>query len=105
MIGSYVVDFVCLAARLVIEIDGATHEDVDRDTRRTIDLMRAGYRVVRFWNGYVYERESQILDMILDALRDSDLPASEKERLERQRLFPTPLKTLTPTLSPDGERV
>ena len=91
VIGGHVVDFVCIAARLVIEIDGATHENVEADAIRTADIHRAGYTVIRFWNAYVYDRESAIIDMILDALRLSALPQSEKDRLDRQRMFPTPL--------------
>jgi len=91
VIGGHIVDFVCLAARLVIEIDGATHEDVRADAIRTAEIERAGYTVIRFWNGYVYDRESAIIDMILDALRLSALPQSEKDGLDRQRMFPTPL--------------
>ena len=91
VIGGHVVDFVCLAARLVIEIDGATHEDVEADAIRTADIERAGYTVIRFWNAYVYDRESAITDVILDALRLSALPQSEKDRLDRERMFPTPL--------------
>ena len=91
VIGGHIVDFVCLTARLVIEIDGATHEDVEADAIRTSEIERAGYTVIRFWNAYVYGRESAITDMILDALRLSALPQSEKDRLDRQRMFPTPL--------------
>jgi very-short-patch-repair endonuclease len=96
VLGRYVVDFVCLSARLVIEIDGDAHENPESDARRTADLEQMGYRVIRFWNSYVYDSESAILDMILDALRSSDLLQREKERLDREGLFPTPL---TPTLS------
>lgn len=58
---------------------------------RTAEIERAGYTVIRFWNAYAYGRESAITDMILDALRLSALPQSEKDRLDRQRMFPTPL--------------
>jgi very-short-patch-repair endonuclease len=46
-IGPYFVDFACVSARLVIEIDGEAHGD-KRDDRRTAWLERAGYRVLRF---------------------------------------------------------
>ena len=44
VIGNYVADFVCLSARLVIEIDGDTHDEEAqvRDARRTEDIERAG---------------------------------------------------------------
>ena len=96
VIGGHIVDFVCLAARLVIEIDGATHEDVEADAIRTAAIERAGYTVIRFWNSYACDRESAMADMILDALRRSALPKSEKDRLERERLFPTPQRSPSP---------
>jgi very-short-patch-repair endonuclease len=96
VLGKYIVDFVCLSARLVIEIDGDTHDDPEADARRTSALEEMGYRVIRFWNSYIYDPESAAADMILDALRSSALPQAEKERLDREGLIPTPL---TPALS------
>ena len=87
VLGNYIADFVCLPARLVIEIDGDSHEHPESDAKRTADIERAGYRVIRFWNSYVYDHETAIADMILEALRESALPASEKARLERERYF------------------
>jgi very-short-patch-repair endonuclease len=101
VIGPYIADFVCLTARLVIEIDGDSHEDPEADARRTVVLEAMGYKVIPFRNSYVYDRESHILDMILDALRDSALPSGELARLDVEGLLPT---ALTPTLSPGGER-
>jgi very-short-patch-repair endonuclease len=52
-LGPYIVDFVCLRARLVVEVDGESHLDVAEivyDTRRTAFLEREGYRVIRCWN-------------------------------------------------------
>ena len=91
VIGNRVVDFVCLSARLVIEIDGDTHDDPEADARRTAELEHAGYRVIRFWNSYVYDPESRVMDMVLDALQESALPAAEKVRLDREGLLPTPI--------------
>ena len=89
VIGKYVADFVCLSARLVIEIDGDTHDEDTRikDAKRTEDLEAAGYRVIRFWNNYVLsDRDGGVADAIFEALR---LPTS---------------RALTLTLSPEGER-
>jgi 5-methyltetrahydrofolate--homocysteine methyltransferase len=50
-IGEYVVDFVCLAAGLVIELDGASHDhevQFDYDERRQSWLESQGYKVLRF---------------------------------------------------------
>jgi very-short-patch-repair endonuclease len=52
-IGPYVVDFACVAARLVIELDGGSHdreEQVAFDVERTAFLERAGWRVLRLRN-------------------------------------------------------
>jgi very-short-patch-repair endonuclease len=49
-IGRYIVDFVSLNAKLIIEVDGATHsadEEQARDNDRTQDLERLGFHVVR----------------------------------------------------------
>ena len=49
----YEVDFYCAALRLVVEIDGAVHDDAERaerDARRTTILARRGVRGVRLEN-------------------------------------------------------
>jgi very-short-patch-repair endonuclease len=46
-IGRYVVDFVCLSERLIVEIDGPTHDfTVDADGRRALWLRSQGYRLI-----------------------------------------------------------
>ena len=67
-IGPYVVDFVCLDASLVVEVDGATHEDPARDERRDRDLATRGFRTIRVWNSDVYENLDGVIDMILNRL-------------------------------------
>ena len=50
-IGPYVVDFACLSAKLLIEIDGPSHTGTNtaaRDVIRTAWLQSEGYRVLRF---------------------------------------------------------
>ena len=54
-IGPYVVDFVCLSHKLVIELDGGHHaEQLDYDNQRTEYLKNFGFRVIRFWNTDVF---------------------------------------------------
>ena len=66
-IGSYVADFACIAAKLVIEIDGNTHGS---DTEQKHDAVRDGYmrklgwRMLRLTNRDVYDRLDDILDVI-----------------------------------------
>jgi very-short-patch-repair endonuclease len=68
-IGPYVVDFVCLEARLVIEVDGPTHNKPARDQRRDRDLARRGFETLRFWNSDVYENVEGVIETILHRLR------------------------------------
>jgi very-short-patch-repair endonuclease len=67
-IGRYVVDFVCLEAKLVIEVDGPTHEDRQRDERRDRDLASRGYSTLRFWNTDLYENIDGVIELILNQL-------------------------------------
>jgi very-short-patch-repair endonuclease len=54
-IGEYIVDFYCPAARLVVELDGSSHDDgtaFDYGQRRQAWLESQGYRVLRFRADY-----------------------------------------------------
>ncbi|HMJ40436.1 MAG TPA: DUF559 domain-containing protein, partial [Verrucomicrobiae bacterium] len=70
-IGGYIVDFVCLAERLVVEIDGGQHtEEANEvlDALRTRSLQDMGYRVLRFWNASVLSETGSVMETIFDAL-------------------------------------
>ena len=55
-IGPYVVDFCCRQLKLIVELDGMSHEDSgDRDETRRRWLQEQGYRVVRVTNWDVNE--------------------------------------------------
>ena len=74
-IGPYVVDFACLAAHLVIEVDGGQHAlSVERDKERTTWLEARGYKVVRFWNNEVLGNPDGVLQTILSALENQTPP-------------------------------
>ena len=69
VIGSYIVDFVFLEDRLVVELDGGQHaEQVDRDARRTAWLEMKGFRVLRFWNHEVLANLEGVLEVIRQVL-------------------------------------
>ena len=94
VIGNYIADFVCLPARLVIEVDGDTHgSDAAqlRDAKRTEEVERAGYRVIRFWNDDVLnDTDDGVAETILAELMMSALPPAEKERLKSYIYAPLP---------------
>ena len=71
VIGRFIADFYCAQARLVIEIDGASHTEPDQaayDAQRTAWLEAQGYRVVRFWNTEVLKDEEAVIGRIAAAL-------------------------------------
>ena len=68
-LGPYVADFVCLRARLIVEIDGSQHDEHLLDElERTRYLARMGFRVIRFWNNEVLQQTESVLEGILEAL-------------------------------------
>ena len=76
----YVADFCCIAAKLIVELDGSQLGN-ERDTGRDAYLASQGFHVLRFWNNDVMQQFDGVLDAILDAAR---------------------VRTLSPNPSPDG---
>jgi len=66
-IGAYVVDFLCLEHKLVVELDGGQHGPT-ADAQRTAFLQASGHRVIRFWNHDVIESREAVLVSILASL-------------------------------------
>ena len=72
-IGPYILDFVCHAAKLIVELDGGQHFEADhlaKDPRRDAYLASLGYRVVRFNNLDVLTNTTDVLEMIAAVLGD-----------------------------------
>ncbi|MGN6153211.1 MAG: endonuclease domain-containing protein [Lysobacteraceae bacterium] len=68
-IGRFVADFVCLEARLIVEVDGSQHLDrAAYDDARTRWLETQGFRVIRFRNDDVLLRMDDVLTAIVAAL-------------------------------------
>jgi very-short-patch-repair endonuclease len=74
-IGSFIVDFVSHAHRLVIEIDGGQHSENASDIRRDEWLHSKGYRVLRFWNFEVLKNRDGVLARIAEAVSNSAPPS------------------------------
>lgn len=82
-IGRYIVDFICMEYRLIIELDGGQHaEQAGYDQRRDKWLRNQGYTVLRFWNNEVLQQTEAVLERIretviaLAALSPSPSPTS-----------------------------
>jgi very-short-patch-repair endonuclease len=68
-IGKYIVDFACLDARLVIELDGGQHTDAaDADRERDAWLRSQNFRVLRFWNNDVRKNQDGVMQVVIEAL-------------------------------------
>ncbi len=99
-IGSYIADFACMAARLLIEIDGSQHAE-DRkkahDEARSRWLEKEGYRVLRFWNNDITKNIDGVMEAVYAALHSSlsAEPVPLKHQRRRRRgpsHLPTPAR-------------
>jgi len=69
----YIVDFVCLKRRLIVEVDGGQHNfdlHARRDAERDRNFTEQGFRVLRFWNNEIDRNLEGVLTLIDEALRN-----------------------------------
>ena len=67
-LGGFVADFYCAAAQLIIELDGAVHQEPtqqERDRVRQQVLQMYGIACLRFTNREVFQHTEQVLQRIL----------------------------------------
>ncbi len=72
-IDAYIVDFICLQKRLIIEADGGYHEDAeqkDYDEQRTSILNEIGFKVIRFANDEIIKNTKTVIKQIQTALKE-----------------------------------
>jgi very-short-patch-repair endonuclease len=63
---NYILDFVCLEEKLVVEVDGGQHQNrLTEDNIRSKVLEEAGFRVLRFWNHEVLLECEAVAEQIL----------------------------------------
>ena len=63
----FIVDFACYEARLVVEVDGATHTteaELEKDRRRDEKLRANGNSVLRFTNDEVFHNVDGVVETI-----------------------------------------
>jgi very-short-patch-repair endonuclease len=71
-VGKFVVDFMSLPHKLIIELDGSQHleeKNLDYDARRTAWLEEQGFRVLRFMDNDVLNNIDGVLFQILEAIK------------------------------------
>ena len=88
-IATYIADFVCHAAKLVIELDGGQHfsnAQEAADIRRSAIIEAKGFRVLRFSNYDVTNNRAGVLETIATAIGASTLTLARKRERERDGL-------------------
>jgi len=80
-VGTYIVDFFCAKAKLVVEVDGDSHAEPDQiayDAERTRWLTEEkGYTVARFANREVFQQTESVVLQIIE-LCQASLTAKDK---------------------------
>lgn len=87
-VGPYIVEFVCVEQRLIVEIDGGRcAASGDSDELHYAPLKALGYRVLRFTSDEVSQHTAQVLARIyfaLDASKRQPVPRSRAKSYDRQ---------------------
>ena len=74
--GNYIVDFVCVTPKLIIEADGGQHaEQAEYDQARSLYLSGLGFTVLRFWNDEILRQTDEVLAEILRVLQELERPS------------------------------
>ena len=70
-IDRYIVDFVCFSHRLIIELDGGQHnelQNIEHDNKRTTYLESQGFKIIRIWNNEVLNNLDGVIEYIKSSL-------------------------------------
>jgi len=91
-IETYIADFVCHAAKLVIELDGGQHfsdQAEQKDAARSAVIEAQGFKVLRFSNHDVLTNRAGVLETIAAAVAERTptltLPRKRERGQEKQR--------------------
>jgi very-short-patch-repair endonuclease len=80
-IGPYFADLLCRAKRLVVEIDGPSHDSRENyDAARSAFLQKQGYRTIRFTNEDVMSNIEGVVTAIGLALEAMPSPNPSRKR-------------------------
>jgi very-short-patch-repair endonuclease len=75
-IGRYIADFVCLEAKLIVELDGGQHAgQKDYDAARDAFLQAKGFTVWRLWNPDFLKNQDPVARKLLAILDSVTAPS------------------------------
>jgi ATP-dependent DNA helicase RecQ len=101
----FIVDFICVAAKLIIEIDGEIHltpEQAEYDLGRTFTLTELGYHELRFTNQQVLNSLDEVLAKIAQTLKDNyQEPSSGSPSFLERGPAPKGSRDVTPNNMPE----
>jgi len=88
-ISPYLIDFICLEEKVIVEIDGGQHGGI-QDKNRDQILSEMGFVILRFWNNEVFKELDSVLEKILEVLEKKSphpnpLPEGEGIRGRKSR--------------------
>jgi leucyl-tRNA synthetase len=85
LIADFIVDFVCLTKKLVIEVDGKIHDyQLEKDDARTLELEQKGFKIIRFKNEEVIGNIDAVLSKIEIELTNQFYAIQKQEKEETQ---------------------
>ena len=70
----YILDFVCLRERVIVEVDGGQHgmkPNAAADRQRDAHFATLGFKILRFWNSEIDESLDGVLEIIVGELRST----------------------------------
>jgi very-short-patch-repair endonuclease len=77
-IGNYIADFVCIEARLIVELDGGQHaEGREYDAKRDAFFAAQGFRVLRLWNPEFLKNQEAVARQLLAGLDSVTTPSPQ----------------------------
>ncbi len=83
LIGDYIVDFVCLDKKLIVEVDGKIHDfQIEADEERTVRLENDYYKVIRFKN-------EEVLGDIDSVLKKIEGELAQRESIKSEQVLPS----------------
>ena len=102
---AYIADFLCKELKLVIEVDGITHQGDEtgvKDKRKTSDLEGAGFKVIRFTDEEVLKNMNGVIERIERVVEEMEMSSPPPALFHP--LHPRQRGTVTPAPTSMGQR-
>ncbi len=87
----YIADFMCKELKLIIEVDGITHDGKigqERDCKKEEDLIQAGFRVIRFTDEEVLTNIQGVakrIESVIEKMTETNLCAPRRRGIKKSR--------------------